>query len=182
MKVVAVLGSPRAESRSTALTRRILDGAKAAGHEVVIYDIPKMNVQGCQGCRYCKSNGVDCILEDDLKPYWKDLHECGALIVSAPNYCSQVCGPMITYMNRHYCILDGQWQTRLTPGKIKLIGVFAQAQPESSTQAHAAFDWYLGDFLNRKMVLADKFIIGGDSDLSPDGTLMQRAYALGLSL
>lgn len=182
MKVIAVLGSPRRDSRSTALTRRILDGAEAAGHEVVVYDISQMDVQGCQGCRYCKHNGVDCILQDDLLPYWKDLHECGALIVSAPNYCSQVCGPMITYMNRHYCILDGQWQTRLTPGKIKLIGVFAQGGPESADGAYAAYDWYLHDFQARKMVLTDKFIIGGDSDLSPDGKLMQRAYAAGLSL
>lgn len=182
MKVVAVLGSPRKGSRSNALTLRLLEGAKAAGHEIVTYYINDMHVMGCQACRYCKDHCVDCILEDDLKPYWKDLHECGALIVSAPNYCSQVSGPMITYMNRHYCILDKNFQTRLTPGKIKLIGVLAQNRPVSDRAVMPAFDWYLHDFENRKMVLTDKFLIGGDSDLSPDGPLMQRAYAAGLAL
>lgn len=181
MKVIAVLGSPRKNSSSSLLAEQIMAGAREAGHEVVVYKINNMNVMGCQACRYCKENGVDCILEDDLKPYWKDLHECGALILAAPNYCSQVCGPMITYMNRHYCIM-GLNGTTLEPGKIKLIGVFAQGGPVDSHRADAAYDWYLGDFLARKMVLTEKYIIGRDSDLSEDGELMKNAYALGKSL
>lgn len=181
MKVVAVLGSPRQGSKSTLLAEQIMAGAKEAGHEVVVYRINEMKVMGCQACRCCKENGVDCILEDDLKPYWKDLHECGALILAAPNYCSQVCGPMITFMNRHYCIM-GLQGTTLEPGKIKLIGVFAQGRPADDRAADAAFDWYLGDFLARKMVLTEKFVIGRDSDLSEAGELMGKAYDLGKSL
>lgn len=181
MKVIAVLGSPRKNSSSSALAKRIIDGATEAGHEVVIYNINEMNVMGCQACRACKDNGIDCILDDDLKPYWKDLHECGALILAAPNYCSQVCGPMITFMNRHYCIM-GNNGTTLEPGKIKLIGVFAQGSPTTSHNADANYDWYLGDFLARKMVLTEKFIIGRDSDISEDGELMSKAFALGKSL
>ncbi len=181
MKVIAVLGSPRKESRSSMLAERIVEGAREAGHEVVVYRINEMNVRGCQACRYCKENGVDCILEDDLKPYWKDLHECGALILAAPNYCSQVSGPMITFMNRHYCIM-GLNGTTLEPGKIKLVGVFSQGRPEADHSADASFDWYLGDFLARKMVMTEKFLIGRDSDLSEGGELMARAYALGREL
>ena len=84
-----------------------------------------MRVRGCQGCRACKQKGIDCVVKDDLTPYWEDLHTCDALLVSSPNYASTVTGPMITYMNRHYCLLDENWQPRIKPG-IKLIGVFAQ--------------------------------------------------------
>lgn len=181
MKVIAVLGSPRKDSASSLLAERIMDGAREAGHEVVVYRINEMNVKGCQACRYCKENGVDCILEDDLKPYWKDLHECGALILAAPNYCGQVCGPMITFMNRHYCVMGLNGPT-LEPDKIKLIGVFAQGGPVEGHYADAAYDWYLNDFLARKMVMTEKFIIGRGSDLSEDGELMKSAYALGKSL
>lgn len=180
MKVIAVLGSPRKNSSSSALANRIIDGAKEAGHEVVIYRINEMNIKGCQSCRTCKDKGIDCILDDDLKPYWKDLHECGALILAAPNYCSQVCGPMITYMNRHYCIM-GYNGTTLEPGKIKLIGVFAQGAPAAHS-GNKNYDWFLGDFEARKMVLTEKFVIGGDSDISPEGELMTKAYELGKSL
>lgn len=182
-KVVAVIGSPRTEGSSTKVAQKIIEGAKEAGCEVVVYRINDMNVRGCQNCRYCKENGVDCILEDDLKPYWKDLHECDALILSACNYASQVCGPMITFMDRHYCILDKNNQTRVEPGRIKLVGVFAQGGPVmAGTQADRNYDWFLGDFQNRKMVLTDKIVVSRATDLSPEGEVMTRALELGRSL
>ena len=79
MKVIAVLGSPREQSYSTTLAREVLRGAADAGYQVVVYEINRMDVKGCQGCRYCKDNDADCNLEDDLQPYWKDLHESGHL-------------------------------------------------------------------------------------------------------
>lgn len=124
MKIVAVLGSPKKDSVSSAIAKEVLRGAEEAGHDIVIYNINDMNIKGCQACGYCKKHHVDCILEDDLSQYWKDLHECGALILASPNYCAQVSGPMITFMNRHYCLMmsDGP---RIKPG-IKLVGVFSQ--------------------------------------------------------
>lgn len=182
-KVVAVIGSPRNDGMSTRVVEKIIEGAKEAKHEVVVYRINDMNVRGCQNCRYCKENSVDCILNDDLKPYWKDLHECDALIVSACNYASHVCGPMITYMDRHYCILDKNFETRLEPGKIKLVGVFAQGGPvESGSFADRNYDWFLGDFQARKMVLTEKIVVGRGSDLSPGGEVMTRAFEVGKSL
>jgi multimeric flavodoxin WrbA len=180
MKVVAVLGSPHENGFSSTIAREILRGAIDAGHQVVVYQINKMNIKGCQGCSHCKSNNEDCILEDDLKPYWKDLHECDALVVSSPNYCSQVTGPMITYMNRHYCLLDKDWKVRLHPG-IKLIGVFSQGN-ENPDSFKNYYNWFLGDFQNREMVLVDTLIHTGYEPLSPKDELMLRGYAIGTAL
>lgn len=182
MKVIVVTGSPRKESISTRIARRIAQGAQENGHEIVYYDINNLNVRGCQSCYVCKNTGSDCVLKDDLLPYWKDLHECGALIVAAPNYASNVCGPMLTYMNRHYCLLDKQWNTKLEPGKIKLIGVFAQGRADSYDVAEKNYDWYLGDFLNRKMVLVEKIVATSTTDMTEDGAMLQHAYELGKAL
>ena len=182
MKVIAVIGSPRKDGASTRITEKIIEGAKAAGHEVSVYRINEMNIRGCQACGYCKANNVDCIQNDDLMPYWKELHECGALIVSAPNYCSQVCGPMITYMNRHYCIM-GRNGTRVEPGKIKLIGVFASGGPvQPGSFADKNYDWFLGDFQARQMVLTEKIVVNGGTDTSPESEVMKRAYEVGKAL
>jgi multimeric flavodoxin WrbA len=180
MQVVAVLGSPRPNSASSALARRALEGARAAGHEVVEYEINQMNVRGCQACRTCKEKGVDCVLEDDLKPYWKDLHACGALVVSAVNYCSMINGPMVTYMNRHYCLIGGDGRVRVHPG-IKLVGVFSQGNPDLERIAHV-YDWFLRDFQNRDMVLVDKLVHSARGPQEQMDALMERAYQLGLSL
>lgn len=180
MKVIAVLGSPNEHGFSSTLAKEVLRGAGDAGHNVVIYEVNKMNLKGCQGCRYCKNNGVDCIIHDDLDPYWKDLHECGALLVSSPNYCSQISGPMITYMNRHFCLIDKKEKPRIHPG-IKLIGVFSQGS-ENKDLYKAQYNWFLGDFQNRDMVLTETLIHLNYQQLTPDCELMLRAYKTGYTL
>jgi multimeric flavodoxin WrbA len=180
MKVVAVLGSPHKEGPSSTLAREVLRGAQDAGHEIVVYEINEMNVRGCQGCRYCKEHDADCIVEDDLRPYWNELHGAGALVVSAPNYASQVCGPMITYMNRHYCLLDKDWKVRIHPG-IKLIGVFSQGNPDAAGYL-PQYNWFLGDFQNRAMQLVDTIVHTRELSFAPGSELMERAYRAGRGL
>jgi multimeric flavodoxin WrbA len=180
MKVVAVLGSPRETGFSSTLAREVLRGAADAGHNAIVYEVNKMNVKGCQGCRQCKDNNADCIVQDDLEPYWKDLRTCGALVVSSPIYAAQICGPMITFMNRHYCLLDRDWKVRIRPG-IKLVGVFSQGNDDPEAYIQQC-NWYLGDFQNRDMMLVDTLIHAGDQPLAPDGELMRRAYSIGKDL
>ena len=182
MNVVVVMGSPFKNGNVAKLTQEVVRGAQDAGHQIKQYNINEMNVSGCQGCRSCKNNGTDCILDDDLKPYWDDLHHAGALVVSAPNYCSTICGPMITFMNRHSCILDINWKSRLRPG-IKLIGVFSQGRSEKDVY-YAAYDWYLKDFENRDMVRHGMIINtgGGAAPVDEKIELMREAYQLGNSL
>lgn len=180
MKVVAVLGSPNEKGNSQVLAKEVLRGASDAGHQVIVYEINKMKISGCQGCGYCRSNSADCKIDDDLKAYWKDLHECDALIVSSPNYYSTVTGPMITYMNRHYCLTGKDGNLRLKPG-IKLIGVFSQGN--SNAEAYRSnYDWYLGTFKNRKMDLVDMLICAGEEPVEKNKELMKRAYKDGNTL
>ncbi len=183
MKVVAVLGSPHKNGPSSTIAREVLRGAKDAGHEVVIYNLNEMNLKGCQACRYCKDNYADCVIDDDLKPYWKDLHEAGALILSAPNYASQVNGPMITYMNRHYCLVSstpGKPPVRVHPG-IKLIGVFSQGNGDEKAYLDA-YKWFLGDFENRDMKLQELIIHTSKIPYDADSGIMKEAYQAGRNL
>lgn len=116
-----------------------------------------------------------------MESYFQDLRESGALIVTSPNYYSQIAGPMITFMNRHYCLSDKERKSRLQPG-VKLIGIFAQGAPENYEKYQANYDWYLNTFLSKDMELAGKIVAGGDSDLSEDGEIMKRAWQIGNSL
>lgn len=180
MKVVVVMGSPFRNGNVARLAQEVAKGARDAGHTIKQYYINDMNVRGCQGCRKCKNHGTDCILDDDLRPYWEDLHQAGALVVAAPLYCSTVCGPMITYMNRHSCILDLNNRSRLRPG-IKLIGVFSQSRPEKDAY-YGAYDWYLKDFENRDMVRQGMVINAGTVPVNEIPELMMQAYLLGNTL
>lgn len=180
MKVVAVLGSPQAQGCSSSVARRILEGAAAAGHETVIYELNRMNVRGCQGCRACKMRPTDCVVADDLRAYWQDLHTAGAVVLAAPNYFGQVCGPMLTFMNRHYCLLGPDKKPRLGPG-VPLIGVFSQGSP--NTEAYRpVYEAYLKLFSSFGLSAGEILICPASADRSPEGELMQRAFALGKEL
>jgi multimeric flavodoxin WrbA len=181
MKVIAVMGSPREEGRSNAVIREFIRGAKDAGHEVLEYNVNKMNIVGCQACGTCKKGkGCDCIQQDDLRDYWKELHGAGALIVGAPNYAGNVCGQMITYMNRHYCLLDKDWKPTIRPG-IKVFGVFSQGNSDKKTYKKQ-YKHFMADFENRKMKLKDLIVCAGGDGKTPDKETMERAYEDGRKL
>ncbi|MGN0294469.1 MAG: flavodoxin family protein [Lachnospiraceae bacterium] len=177
MKLVAVLGSSRPNAVSTKIAERVMKGAEDAGCEVVVFHANDMNMKGCRGCDSCRRNGTDCVIQDDMQAYFSQLHTCDALLLTAPNYCSQVAGPMITFMNRHYCMSKPDHTSRLEPGK-KLIGIFAQGAPEGIERYEAVYDWYLSIF-ERHMEPAGKIVAGGNSDLSENGRIMTEAYELG---
>ncbi|MCH3972352.1 MAG: flavodoxin family protein [Oscillospiraceae bacterium] len=180
MKVVAVLGSANENGNSSTLAKELLRGAAAAGHETVVYEVNKMNLSGCQGCGFCRRNGTNCRIQDDMTAYWKDLQECGALILSSPNYYSQVTGPMITFMNRHYCLSTADGTCRLHAG-IKLFGIFAQGNTNKEAYM-PQYNWYLSVFQGRGMVLADTLVCAGEQKLTAGSPLMQRAFADGKAL
>lgn len=177
-KLVVMLGSPNPNSISEKVAMEFVKGAEEAGYTAKIYNIDNLNVKGCKGCGSCRKNDIDCVIDDDLKAYFKDLHSCDALLVTAPNYYSQIAGPMITFMNRHYCLNRADKTSRLESGK-KLAGIFAQGAPEDYPKYPATYDWYLGTFASKGMENVGKIIVGGNSDLEKK---CQEAYELGKSL
>lgn len=181
MKLVAVLGSSREGSKSKAVAQRIIDSAKAKGAQVEIYEIDKMNLKGCVGCGSCRKNGTDCVLNDDMKDYFKSLHSCDSLLITAPNYYSMPAGQMITFMNRHYCLTNADRTQRLHPG-IRLAAVFAQGAPQDYPKYVPHYDWYLSTFTGKGMELVGSITVGGDSDISENGDIMTKAEEIGCAL
>lgn len=173
-----VLGSPREDSISAKMAEQFAKGAQENGHEVVTYQINQMDVMGCQACGCCRKHDVDCIVEDDMQDYFKDLRESGALVITAPNYYSHVAGPMITFMNRHYCLLDKEKKPRLEDTK-KVYGFFAQGAPEGFERYMPNYEWYMSTFTSKNMELGEMLICGGDSDVDE---FLAKAYEAGKAL
>ncbi|MCD8329486.1 MAG: NAD(P)H-dependent oxidoreductase [Lachnospiraceae bacterium] len=181
MKITVVLGSGRENSRSRRVVEEILRGAAAAGHEAKIYDLSSLPLLGCCNCVRCRREDRDCVLPDALQSYWQDLRESGALIVSSPNYNSMPSGAMITFLNRHYCMLTADKTPRLDHD-VKLLSVFSQGASESYTAYAEHYDWYIGCFKSKRILDAGRIVVGGDSDLSEGSEIMRRAWRLGAEL
>jgi hypothetical protein len=87
---------------------------------------------------------------------------------------------MITYMNRHYCLITADG-VRVHPG-IKLVGIFAQGAQQRYEIAENAYDWFLNDFQNRDMVLHAKIVHTGNDPWDEGSEIRKQAYEAGRSL
>ena len=179
MKLVAVISSPHKDGVSTQLVHEVTRGAKDKGYEIVEYRLNDIDLRPCQACSTCKKNGVDCIQDDGLKNYWKDLHEANALIVSSPVYCGLVNGPFLSYMDRHFCLL---WEKgcRLHSG-VKLVGCFSQGN-NNLEYYMPHFKHIMADFENRKMVTQGILVQSPRMSEEARVELYKKAYKLGKSL
>lgn len=178
MKITMVLGSPRLDSISSKMAMRFAEGARENGHEIVTYNINEMDVMGCQGCGLCRKYDKNCVVEDDLADYFADLWGSDVLVVTAPNYYSHVAGPMITFMNRHYCLFDKDKQPRFHEAK-KLYAFFAQGAPEGFERYMPNYEWYTGVFEKFNMNLEKMLICGGNSNVD---AFIEAAYQEGKKL
>lgn len=164
MKVLAVIANNSEKSRSAAVAREMIRGAEDAGHEVKIYALDEMPILGCRNCKACRNGNGDCVLEDALKDYFSELHDAGAVIMAAPNYNSQPSGTMITFMNRHYCMLDADKQPRLDHD-VKVLSVFAQGAPAPYPVYEEHYQWYLGCYKTKRLLSEKVIVVGGNSNL-----------------
>ncbi|MDD3243940.1 MAG: flavodoxin family protein [Eubacteriales bacterium] len=179
MKVLAVYGSGHQGSSCNAMLAQAVKGARDAGHTVLEYSIYDMNIKGCTGCRACKEGGEQvCVVKDDLKPYFEELCSADVILLSAPNHTGQPCGPMITYLNRHYCLLRTDWTAKNKAG-MRVAGFFSQGAPDPEAY-RAVYQSYMADFQRRGMTLIDILIHAGREAVSQE--LLDRAYRLGQEL
>ena len=177
MLVLAVKGSPRAEGKTNRFIDEYLRGVSDAGNEIKIYDIGNKPLLGCQACYVCKQTVTDCVIDDELKDYFSDLHTASALIVGAPNYASSVCGQMVSFMNRHYSLINEDRSVRI-PSGIKVTGVFAQGQQDKEKYIEN-YRWFMSDFTRRHMELQDIIVLTSADD---EAKMLAQAYEMGLSL
>lgn len=144
MKIVAILGSPRAESNSTALARTILQRAEKLGAETQEFLLNKMHFQGCQACETCKTKLDHCVLKDDLTAVLEAIHEADAVVFGSPNYFGEVAGQFKLFFDRTYSYLNPDFSCRLKPGKSSAF-IYAQGQPnlEMYTDVYPRYEMWL---------------------------------------
>lgn len=179
MKLVTVISSPHKNGTSTKLVNEVVKGAKEKGYETVEYRLNDMDFKSCQACENSKKPGTECVQNDGLKNYWKDLHEADALIVSSPVYCGMVNGSFIAYMNRHFCLL---WKSgsKLHAG-VKLVGCFSQGF-SNLDQNMPHFKKIMTDFEHGKMVTQGILVLSPTLSETESAKVLKNAHELGKSL
>lgn len=151
MKIVCVLGSPRANGNSAAIASRFRETAEELGAEVETFSLNELDYKGCQGCMACKMKIDRCVLEDDLTPVLDAVRGADVLLLASPVYYGDISSQLKGFIDRSFSYLVPDFYTnpepcRLLPGK-KLVFVLAQALPEEEKFAdiYPRYSWFFLD-------------------------------------
>lgn len=104
MKIAIFNGSPRKQN-TAAIIDAFCEGAKAAGHEVEVYHVGRMNIACCKGCEYCHTKGEGkCIQKDDFDKLLPAYLESDMIVFASPIYYFNTTAQMQAAIQRVYCI------------------------------------------------------------------------------
>jgi len=119
MKIIGISSSPRGKNSSTLkLLDAALAGASEAGAEIETVDVTKLNIKYCTACNSCHEKGV-CAIKDDYQMVIEKLLDADGIILSSPNYITNVTAQLKTLFDRcplviHEQLFDGKYGFSLT--------------------------------------------------------------------
>jgi multimeric flavodoxin WrbA len=102
MKAVVINGSPHGDKGNTALILNpFLEGMKAVGAEVKVFETKSMNVRPCQGEYACwfRTPGK-CFQDDDMQMLLPELLAANVLVLATPLYVDGMAGPLKMVVDR----------------------------------------------------------------------------------
>jgi len=100
MKIIGITASPRGrESRTLALVKAVLEGAKAEGAETELVDLCRLNIDYCTGCAVCYKTG-ECTRTDDFCTLQDKMESADGIVLGSPNYIDGVTAQLKTMMDR----------------------------------------------------------------------------------
>ena len=137
MKIVCLLGSPRARANSSTIAERFCFTAENLGAEVLTFTLNDLDFQGCQACMACKTKLDRCILEDDLTEVLEAVRDTDVLVVASPVYYGEVSSQLKAFIDRTYSYLVPDHvvkskKSRLASGRT-VVFVLVQGNPDEKS-------------------------------------------------
>jgi multimeric flavodoxin WrbA len=107
MKLLALLGYPRLEGHTAAMTDLFLRGAESAGADVQRIHLPTVDIRPCRGCFTCwtKTPGV-CVHRDEMAGLLEQFLDAERVLMASPVYAFAVSSSMKVFMERTLAILS----------------------------------------------------------------------------
>jgi multimeric flavodoxin WrbA len=102
--IVILSGSPRKDGNTARLTEAFIEGANAAGKDIVHFRVAGLQIGGCRGCGHCfKKQGV-CIQDDDMAPILDAIRRADALVLTSPVYYFGVTAQLKLAIDRFFAL------------------------------------------------------------------------------
>lgn len=103
LKIIGIQTSPNEDGLTATMARMALDGAAAAGAQVELVHLRKLNLEACRQCENgwgrCRREGL-CIIEDDFESVRQRIGAANAVVVSTPVYFGDVSEVAKSFLDR----------------------------------------------------------------------------------
>lgn len=130
MNIIGIMGSPRKQGNTEFLLKKVIEGAKAAGDQSVVFQPNLMNLRGCQACDACKTKGR-CVIQDDMQSVYWAIDAADLLLFASPVYMWSMSAQLKLVLDRLYAYMNADYTSRLAkPVKVGL--VFTQHRADAS--------------------------------------------------
>ncbi len=118
-KILGFSASPRKNSNSQAILKKILQGAGERRATIEHHNLGKMKIRACLGCEKCRGEGRCLGLRDDMTPIYEKIVESNGLVLVTPVHQYNVSVSMKAFIDRLYAFYDfsdtrpRNWSSRL---------------------------------------------------------------------
>lgn len=99
LKVVGIVGSPRANGNTEFMVKHTLNEIKKEGIDTELVTLYDKNINFCTGCDSCKKTNK-CIITDDMHELTELIRDADGVIMSSPVYFGGMTGLAKTFIDR----------------------------------------------------------------------------------
>lgn len=135
MKIVTLLGSPRAKGNSATIANRFTETAAKLGAETRTFELNKLAYRGCQACYACKKGLDECVLQDDLAQVLSAVREADLVVLASAVYFGEITSQLKGFVDRCFSYFKPDFITNPEPSRLqpkKLVFVITQGNPDEA--------------------------------------------------
>ena len=157
-KVLVISTSLRAKSNSDILTEKLIEGAKASGHDVEYISLKGKNIGFCIGCLACQ-NTQQCVIKDDASKIAQKVKNADTLVFATPIYYYEMSGQMKTLLDRLNPLYPSDYKFR----NVYMLSVAAEDEEFVPEKAISGLQGWVDCF--GKAEFSGSLFCGGISDM-----------------
>lgn len=137
--VVVITGSPRQGGNTDLMAEAFAKGAKAAGHDVVVFNAATDPIRPCQACKACWSKGTACVFDDGFTRLAPLMEKADAIALCSPVYWFSFSGQLKMVIDKLYSFAHAPSERELR-ATVYLLMAAGDSSPDIFAAAKQEFD------------------------------------------
>ena len=181
MKILSMLASPNKNGNTSLLLEEYIKGVRESHAEAEISEVflHQKDIQACRGCNGCKRlDNKQCVIEDDMQPYYQDVEEANVLLFATPVYWYNMTAQLKTFIDRLYAMDFNNFPANK---KLVLLSTYGATEQKSSGYSNI-----LNSLQSACNILGIELVhelgVSSSVPLSEQPEVLAEAYQLGRSL